>query len=71
MAIRDEETYLVNGAEVNDALDLKSDSPTPSDAVADPASPGVAYDQAEAVAVRDAVVAALDVLREQGLLAEA
>lgn len=37
-------------------------------AIASPASPGVGYVQAEAVAVRDAVVDILEVLRDAGLI---
>jgi hypothetical protein len=38
-------------------------------AVADPASPGAAYVQAEAVAVRNAVVSILAALRSAGIIA--
>ncbi|MCP3817828.1 hypothetical protein NLX86_06660 [Streptomyces sp. A3M-1-3] len=39
-------------------------------AIADPASPGAAYAQAEAVAVRNAVVAILAAMRSAGLIAQ-
>lgn len=39
-------------------------------AVADPASPSAAYAQAEAVAVRNAVVAILAALRSRGIIAK-
>ncbi len=39
-------------------------------AVADPASPGAAYVQAEAVAVRNAVAAILAALRSAGIIAQ-
>lgn len=37
-------------------------------AIANPASPGGGYVQAEAVAVRDALVSVLEVLRDAGLI---
>lgn len=40
-------------------------------AIANPASPGASYVQAEVVALRTAIVAILDVLRANGLVAEA
>lgn len=39
-------------------------------AIANPASPSAAYTQAEAVAVRDAVVAILAALRSRGIIAK-
>lgn len=41
------------------------------DAIADPASPGASYVQAEVVALRTAIVAILDALRANGIVAEA
>ena len=40
-------------------------------AIANPTSPGASYVQAEAVSNRTAIVAILDVLRANGLIAEA
>lgn len=39
-------------------------------AITDPASPGAAYAQAEAVAVRNAVVSILAALRSRGIIAK-
>jgi len=41
------------------------------DAIADPASPGASYVQAEVVALRTAIVAILEALRANGIVAEA
>jgi len=50
--------------------DEDTSSPTHGPGVADPASPGAAYAQAEAVAVRNAVVSILAALRSAGVIAQ-
>jgi hypothetical protein len=50
--------------------DEDTSSPTHGAGIANPASPGATYVQAEAVAVRDAVVSILAALRSAGTIAQ-
>ena len=44
---------------------------TENEAIADPASPGASYVQAEVVALRTSIVAILDALRSSGIIPSA
>ena len=62
------DTHVDHEADVDEAIDAQMRRTSDRAAVADPASPGASYVQAEAVAVRDAVVTILDVLRDAELI---
>jgi hypothetical protein len=62
------DTNVPHEGAVDDAIDAEMRRTSTHVAIADPASPGAAYVQAEAVAVRDAVVAILAVLRDAELI---
>lgn len=54
--------------QIDEAIDSQMRRTSTHAAIADPASPGAGYVQAEAVAVRDALVAVLAVLRDAELI---
>jgi hypothetical protein len=58
-------------ASVREDLERSGQVGYTNEEIADPASPGASYVQAEVVALRTAIVAILEVLRANGLVAEA
>jgi len=62
------DTHVSHEADVDEAIDSQMRRTSDAGAIADPASPGASYVQAEAVAVRNAVVAILGVLRDAELI---
>jgi hypothetical protein len=65
------DTHVPHEAELDEAIDSQMRRTSDAAAIADPASPGASYVQAEAVAVRDALVAVLGVLRDAELIPSA
>lgn len=55
-------------AAVDEAIDDQMARTSAHAAIADPGSPGAAYNQAEMVAIRDALVSVLEVLRDAELI---
>lgn len=62
------DTHLPHEKEVDAAVDDQLKRTSDHAAIADLASPGAAYVQAEAVAARDKINEILDVLRDAGLV---
>lgn len=63
-----EDTHVPHEAEVDEAIDEQMKRTSTHAAIANPGSPSSSYVQAEAVAVRDALVDILEVLRDAGLI---
>lgn len=63
-----EDTHVPHEGEVDEAIDAQMERTSTHAAIANPDSPGAGYVQAEAVAVRNAVVDILEVLRDAGLI---
>lgn len=63
-----DDTHVPHEKDVDAAIDAQMERTSTHAAIANPASPGGTYAQAEAVAVRDALVSVLEVLRDAGLI---
>ena len=62
------DVHVPHEAETAEAVDAQMRRTSTHAAIADPASPGSSYVQAEVVALRTAIVAILDVLRDAELI---
>lgn len=60
--------HVPHEANVDEAIDAQMERTSTHAAIANPGSPGATYVQAEAVAVRDALVSVLEVLRDAELI---
>jgi hypothetical protein len=63
-----EDTHVPHEGAVAEAIDAQMERTSTHAAIANPGAPGGTYAQAEAAAVRDALVSVLEVLRDAGLI---